>query len=373
VKPIKTLNLRLTRLSKIFENVLPPNATVVSIHDIHKLKKQGASSIMYSFFLTYVSEGVEQRKEFILRIYREGFEKLGFKEFAVLKVLNEHDLPVPAVYYFEADERIIGKSFIIMEKIVGKSASYYLNDGEKGQIIVDKMAKNLVRIHKLDPNCVQNSNVLREQYEHRQRGLLKIRFFIKRYMSFLGFCSPRQRRFIVAVKRLEEVKPKKIHHTILHMDYEPDHVLVSNGRYIVVDWGEVSIGDPAFDVAWTYHKLRLGREMDKMDLGEHFVRRYEKYMGQRLVNLQFCKDMVALELASWSGLSPFHANAGKFRNYIKLVDLTFGNIFGRILGTKEMHRLQRLMTAHHNSIWSNIEYIQSYATKYLEKGRYNTN
>ncbi len=175
---------------------------------------------------------------------------------------------------------------MIMQKIIGKTASLHLNDEAKDQTVIDKMAKILVRIHKLDPKYLQNSNILQEQYKLRQRRLLKLRFFIdKRCMNLLVFCPLRQKRFIAAIKRLEEVNPKKFRPAILHLDYEPDHVIVSNGRYVIVDWGEASIGDAAFDVAWTYHKLRLGRATTKTDLGEQFVRRYEKYNGQRLANL----------------------------------------------------------------------------------------
>jgi len=355
------------------KEVLPPNATGVSVHDIHRLKEQGTSAAMYSFFLTYLSEGLKQRKDFVLRMYGEGYEKDGPKEFVVLKALKEYNLPVPTAYYFEADKWIIGRPFIIIEKNVGKSASSYLNDEVNSQIIVDKMAKILVKIHELDPNRINGSNVMQEEYQLKQQGYLKIRFFIsKRCMNFSGFCPLRQRRFMAAVKRLGEVKTKKFRPAILHMDYGPDHVLVSNRRFVIVDWGDASIGDPAFDVAWAYHKLRLGREMAKVDLGGHFVKSYEKYRGQRLVNLQFCKDMAALKLASWSGLSPFHAHVSKFRNYGKLVDLTFGNIFGKLLGPRALHELQGLMAGHHNSILSNIEYIQSYVTQYLERDRYGT-
>lgn len=355
------------------EDVLPPNATDVGLHDIHRLKGQGATSVMYSFALTYISEGLKQRKDFVLRLYKEGSEKNGLKEFSLLKTLKEYNIPVPTAYCFEADNRIMGKPFMIMEKIMGKNASHYLKDEVEAQIIIDKMAEILAKLHKVDPNCIQNSNVLQQQYELRQQRLLKIRFFInKRCMNFLGFCPLRERRFIKAVKRLEEAKSKNFRPTLLHLDYEPDHVLVSNGQFVIVDWGEASIGDPAFDVAWTYHKLRLGREMAKADLGEHFVKSYEKYMGQRLVNLQFCKDMVAIEIALLFVLSPFHVSAGKFRNYAKLVDLTFGNIFGRLLGAKELHRMERLMALHHNRVYSDIEYIQNYATRYLERDRYST-
>ena len=258
---------------------------------------------------------------------------------------------------------------MVMEKIVGRNASYYLNDEKSAQVIAEKMAKTLVKIHKTYPNCIQDSNILQQQYELKQRGLLEIMFFInKRCPNFLGFSPPRQRRFIAAVKRLKYIEPKKFRPTLVHLDYEPNHVIVSNGRCIVVDWGEASIGDPAYDVAWTYHKLRLGRAKAKVDLGEYFVKSYEKYNGQRLVNLQFCKDTVAIEMAKWCGLSPFYGN--RFRNYAKFVALFFGDVVGELARAMYVYRLRGLMTGHHTSIWSNIEYIQNYATRYLQRDRY---
>jgi len=367
---MKTRNSgNLAVLAKYLLNILPQNATDLSIRDIYRLSEQGASSVMYSFVLTYVLEGLKQRRDFVLRLYGEGFEERGFKEFAVLNALEENGFPVPAAYYFEADGGVMGKPFMIMEKIAGIPASHYLVSEANVQNMIDKMAKILARIHELDPDCIQNSNVLKKQYELRQRRLLEMRFFIKKYcMSFLGFSPLRQRRFVAAVKRLEEVKPKKVCPAILHMDYEPNHILVSNRRFIVVDWGEASIGDPAFDVGWAYHKLRLGRELVKGDLGERFVKSYEKYAGQRLVNLQFCKDMAALELASWCNLYSFQSS--RFQNYLKLIDLTFGNFFGKLMSSLYLHELRKLMAAHHTSIWRNIEYLQSYTLRYLERDRY---
>jgi aminoglycoside phosphotransferase (APT) family kinase protein len=369
---VKTQNLGLlNRIMKSLKDVLPLQATDVRLHNLYRLNEQGATSVMYSLNLTYGPEHLRQRKDLILRLYREGAEKNGPKELSLLKTLKENGIPVPTAYYFEADSNILGKPFLVMEKIIGKSAQQYLTDDVNSQIIIDKMAENLVRLHRLDPNCLQNSKALQQLYELRQKRLLKIRFFIKkRCMNFLGFCPPRERRFLAAVKRLEEVKPRKSRSAILHMDYEPDHVLVSDGQFNIVDWGDASIGDPAFEVAWTYHKLRLGREVAKVDLGEYFVKSYEKYIAQKLGNLQFYKDMVAIELALFFNLSPFKARANLW-NYAKLVDLFFGDIVGKLLGVRSMRSLKDRMKYHHWKIWSNIEYIQNYAIRYLERGRYN--
>jgi aminoglycoside phosphotransferase (APT) family kinase protein len=365
---VKTENSSyLIRLAEYLDYILPPKATDVRISNVQKLKEQGATSVMYSFTVTCISEGSKKRKDFILRLYKEGNEKNGPKELLLLKTLKEHNLPVPTAYYFEANSKILGKPFLILEKIEGKNAQQYLTDDVNAQLIIDKMAENLAKLHKLDPNCIQNTKTLQQLYEIRQHQLSKIRFFIKkRCINFLGFCPPRQRKFIAAVKRLADVKPIKTRPAILHMDYEPDHIIVSDGQFIIVDWGDASIGDPAFDVAWTYHKLRLGRETAKVDLGEYFVKRYEKYMEQRLVNLQFYKNMVIIELALKFGLTPFKARADLW-NYAKIVDLFFGDIIGKLLGARSMRDLRNKAKIHHWKIWSNIEYIHDYAIRYLER------
>jgi aminoglycoside phosphotransferase (APT) family kinase protein len=256
---------------------------------------------------------------------------------------------------------------MIMEKIAAKNASHFLNDEISAQVIIDQMAESLVMVHKLDPKCIQNSKVLQEQQELGQQQLLKVMFFIKK--GFFVFSRPRQRRFIAAVKRLEEVKPKKFCPAILHGDYHPFHFLVSKGRPVIVDWGMASVGDPAIDVGWTYHILRTEYEMVKVDLGEYFVKCYEKHRGQRLDNLQFGKDIAVFNLASWYGMLPF--NSSTFGIFLSFVDHTFGNVYGKLRGSIQVQRARALMVARNQPrIWSNIKYIQSYVTQYLERGRY---
>jgi aminoglycoside phosphotransferase (APT) family kinase protein len=356
-------------LKNCLEHLLPPDSKDVSVHDIRKLTEQGATALVYSFFLTYLSADLRQRKDFVLKIYNEEYEKGGSAEFATLKILKEHNLPVPTPYHFEIDNRIMGKPFMIMEKIVGKSGQCYLTNKINSQNIVAKMAKTLVEIHKIDPSGIQGVAFLRERYVGDLRRQLAAIFFIKNYcMSFLGFSPLRQRRFIAAVKRLEELKQEKFCPAILNMDYEPNHVLVSNERLIVVDWGDTTIGDPACDVGWAYHLLRLGGEMFGLDLGTYFVKSYEKYLGQRLVNLQFWKDVSAFKLATGFGLSPFCDS--KFLNYGRLIDINFGYVFGKIREVRQLQRMQQVFFNHHSDVYHNLDNIQSYALQYLESDRY---
>lgn len=357
-------------LARCLKDALPHDATSVSVSNIRKLDEQGTTTAMYFFTVTFFSGDAEKRKEFALRIYKEGLEKIGSKEVILLKKLKLHGLPVPCVYCFEPNNSVIKHPFMIMERISEITAAHYLNTESSGKTIVDKMAENLVKIHEFDPNCLENFEALREQFELQKRRALEIRFFIKNHcMNFLGFCPYRQRKFIAAVKQLEDAMPEKSRHALLHLDYGPDHILISNGQITTVDWGEAAVGDPAFDVAWAYHKLRLGRETSKTDLGKHFVTSYERYLGERLTNLQFYKNMVAIELAFRFFCCPFNEN--KLHNCAKLVDLSFGNMIGRLLNERPMRNLRKILENHHTEVWRNIEYIQDYAIRYLERDRYN--
>jgi aminoglycoside phosphotransferase (APT) family kinase protein len=362
--------LRSDMLARCLKDTLPNDAIIVSVNNIRRFSEQGTTAVMYFFTLAYFSRGSEHRKEFVLRIYKEGLEKTGQKEVILLKRLKMHDLPVPSVYCFEPNKGVIKNAFLIMEKISGTTAAHSLDTESEGKIIVEKMAENLVKVHKFDPNCLENFEALRKQFELQKSRALKIQFFVKKHcMSFLGFCPYRQRKFIAAVKRLEDLTPEKHRQALLHLDYGPDHIIVSNGQFIIVDWGQAAVGDPAYDVAWTYHKLRLGRENSRIDLEKHFVTSYERYMGERLVNLQFYKDIVAIEIAFRFFCCPF--NASNLHNYAKLVDLSFGNIIGRLLSERPVRRLRKILENHHTEIWKDIEYIQNYAIRYLERDKYN--
>ena len=228
------------------------------------------------------------------------------------------------------------------------------------------MAKCLVDIHKVNLNCLEISDALQQQYEVKQKKLLDIRSFISKHcMSFLGFSPPHQRRLIAAIKRLGYIEPKKVCPGLLHLDYEPNHILMSNGQCVVVDWGEASVGDPAYDVAWTYHKLRLERENADVDLGEYFVQCYEKYRGHKLVNIQFFKDAVAIEMARWCGL--LHFGGRSSMNYAKIMLLFFGDPIGEVNRALYAYRLGKAMAGHHTPVWTNIRYIQNYSLRYLER------
>jgi thiamine kinase-like enzyme len=252
-----------------------------------------------------------------------------------------------------------------MEKINGKSLDTYLQSDVNTYKLVDKMAEKLAELHQINPKALSNFNSLHEQYKFRQNKLLNLEHFINKFGQVPFFYMPSQRQFVSVVKKLGKVNLKSYPLALLHLDYEPNHVILSGDELVLVDWGEALVGDPSFDVAWAYHKLRIGRDFSKVDLGEHFVKCYEKHSGHSPVNLDVYKMLVPLEMAVWAGLSPFTGKVPS--DYYRLLDLTCGNIFGIFSGKVYRKRLSERMATHHTKIWSNINYIQNYAIHYLEK------
>jgi aminoglycoside phosphotransferase (APT) family kinase protein len=366
-EPLENGDLHCTnKLAEIMKNRLPSDTADVRIGNLHLLKQQGQSSKMYSFMLTYFSEGTKRSKNLILRLFNRGFEERSEIEFLIQKSLNDQGFSVPIVYHFEKNSDAIGYPFIVMELIKGKSIGYYLDSGVNCSEFVNRMAETMVKLHQLNPKSIYNFELLHAQYKIRRQRIWELKFFIDKFGRAPVNYSTSQRLFLKAASRLDDINFNDCPLSLLHLDYEPNHILVSENKLVVIDWGEALVGDSAFDVAWAYHKLKLGRESSRVDFGEYFVKCYEKHMGSLPVNLQVFKNLVALEMCVWTGLSPFGGN--RLYNYCRLVDLACGNFLGTY--TKGVYRkqLKQRMATHHTPVWSNLDYIQNYAIQYLEKG-----
>ncbi len=353
-------------LSQYSKSFLPADATEITITNIEPLSKQGVSSKMYFFSLSYNLKNSVERKDLVLRVYNRGFEADGRKEYLMLKALKEENLAVPYPYCYEPDTSILGHVFMIMEKINGEPVTFFLEDETSAFSMVNNMAKVLCELHKLDVSCIRNYRLLKRQYELDQEQLLRDTLLVKETPGLLfKFANPYQRRFISLLKNIDNLKSRGFSPAILHNDFEPNHVIVANKQYFIIDWHRAVIGDPAYDVAWAYHELRLAKKPNKFDLGEYFVECYEKYADNRLVNLQFCKKLAALRIASWFLLFPFSNNVHS--HFPRFFELAFGNTLGVVGYNLRKHRLQNTMQFQHSVGLKNVEYFQNYVVDYLEK------
>lgn len=353
----------LDTLAQCSKTFLPRDASRVNIHDLRLFSCHGVSSTMYTFLLSYSLQGLNHNDSLVLRVYDKGFEINGLKEYKLLKDLKASYMPVPNAYFFEINDRVLKKAFMIMEKIDGVRASVFLNNDNSALATIDKMAEALNKIHNMNPRFLRDFDALQKQYLLDQERLLKIIAWIKKTpIGFFCFLNSYQKRLIAAVKRLEQLEPREFRPAILHCDYEPNHALFVNGECIIVDWHMAVVGDPSFDVANTYHELELLENSCKVDLGDYFVQCYEKHSGQRLANLQFNKKMSALRFASWFLLFPFEPNIFSIFMSLAKDSLSIGRIGYNLRKRYRQHSLNQ----QHSSGQKPLEYFQDYVVRSLE-------
>lgn len=295
--------------------LFPSDAKDVCVSDLFSLQVQGLNNKMYVVPIRYHSENRQLKKLLVFRICEDKHAQRLVKEYRALKALKAHGIPVPTGLILETDQRIIGAPFIIMEKITGESASNFLDSNENALLTVDLLAKLLASLHKLQPEIlfqtVMKKNSLEEASEFRDSMVSQIRHLVN--VGYITGLSPfARRRYLTTLKKLKEIEMQPCRLALVHCDYGPDHVLLTRKGPVITDWEGIRSGDPAYDVGWVYHIIRLeGQAMIDhrfvrtprqgsvdLDLREEFVKCYEKYAGSRPANLEFYKALVALRLAT---------------------------------------------------------------------------
>jgi aminoglycoside phosphotransferase (APT) family kinase protein len=96
---------------------------------------------------------------------------------------------------------------------------------------------------------------------------------------------------------------------LIHGEYHPGHTLTTNdNRLEVIDWENVQIGDPAFDVGYAYQMIRLMYKDKSSNSGEEAAERFvseysSNFRGDVHQRLEFYKVVgilsVAIVVSSW--------------------------------------------------------------------------
>ena len=310
--------LRLTSNNNIY-NLVPQDASNVRISNIKKLSG-GMTNNTCSFSLTFMSEGFEKCFDLILKDYsgKAGLwskihhpdedNRPYVKEYQTLKSLESVDFPVPKVYICEADPVFLGHPFLIMgyEKVVNKNVS------------MTCFAAILARLHNLNVKQLEikslrfpEENV--EFAKERQSSL-------KQYLSETRHYRDLKKDFDYAIDWLESKTADNScpQYCLIHGEYHPGHVLVTVGNGLkVIDWESVQIGDPAFDVGYAYHIIKMINNNNSNSgevVAQRFVSEYSKnFHGDVHQRLDFYKVIgilgVAVVVSSWIS-NPLEAYRG---------------------------------------------------------------
>ena len=111
--------------------------------------------------------------------------------------------------------------------------------------------------------------------------------------------------FDYAIKWLElnasECKCSK--YCLVHGEYHSGHTLITNNNVLeVIDWESAQIGDPAFDVGYAYHMIKLMNNETHAKNGERLAERFiseysHNFHGDIYQNLEFYKIVGLLGVA----------------------------------------------------------------------------
>jgi thiamine kinase-like enzyme len=238
----------------------------------------GVTNDLYSFLLTFSQQGIEHQLELILKIYPEP-TSLWFKtyrpnedvrkyvrEFEAMKSLERLNFPVPHAYLCECDPFFLGYPFVIMqqEKILQESDNN-----------LNRFAATLAHLHNLKVGELGIKSLAFPKDDSAFAREWPFRF--KHVMGETRHYRSLKKDFEYAIRWLEADSRNNIcpQYCLIHGEYHPGHAIVTSDNILkVIDWEGVAIGDPAFDVGYAYHMVKLMYNGKNSDSGEEAAERF---------------------------------------------------------------------------------------------------
>ncbi len=285
-------------------SLIPKNADNARVLGMTRLSG-GMSNNVYSFSLQFNELGSNKTIDLVLKGYtnntRLWYENCPqveetrpyFREFQAQKALALSGFPVPKVFFCESDSKYLGYPFVIMEKEISGS-------GEKR---ISSFADTLANLHNLE---VRDLGIDSLTFPVDNLAFAKDRLScLKKYLVETKHLRSTKKDFEKAITWLESNLEENCcpKYCLLHGEYHLNHtVLTKDGILKVIDWENVQIGDPAFDVGYAYHSVKLMNSYQSVKTGDdeasNFLVEYAKqFNGNVTERLEFYKMVGLLGVA----------------------------------------------------------------------------
>ena len=226
----------------------------------------GFETSIYGFALSGAPEPLRGR--LVLRLFAEADEPdRARKEAAIQNSIAKACYPAPRVFITETDPRVLGSVFLIMERMPGHTLAHYFEGLGRGRsarelaILLMRMPA-MVREFSATMSCAQLQlhqlpvEPLVRAVEDAGFPIDTITFDGKLNWIRLTSEKPALGGLQPAVRWLERNRPDEQQRVICHCDLQPFNILVEDARLTgVIDWGNVTIADPALDLGFTLSEI----------------------------------------------------------------------------------------------------------------------
>jgi len=278
-----------SRLLSFYEKEYPTRENT-RIFNLTRIS-DGWENDVYSFTMHYEGGARQTYEDRILRIYPgDDATKKSAHEFATMKRLHAVGYPVPEVLLLKSDSSHLGKPFVIMEKIDGRTLDDVTSESseeKKGELLT-LACKLFVELHTLDwrpfvadplPYATEEpSDIMSDQLTQFQA---RVHNFQRAEFDPI---------FDWLEQRAKNIKYDRL--SVIHGDYHPRNILVRNdGAPFVIDWGSSRVLDFRLDLALTTILISTHGHPEAREI---FLNKYERIAERRIEGIEYFEVVACL-------------------------------------------------------------------------------
>ena len=269
-----------------------PSKRGVRVSDLVELSP-GWESRVFAFQLEHGTDDQRRHQQLILRLYSGGdvAHTGSAQEFRGMRWLFEAGYPVPKVLTLERDDSPFGQPFVIMERIDGPVLWTVLRGPRREDPweLLTTFCELLVRLHELEwRSFVPDASMrhVEDPFIFVDRELARLRSLLSPIPE-LGL-----QPFMEWLEAFRDEAPC-IEPSPVHWDYHPSNLLLrDNGSMVVIDWTQMEVSDPRFDLAWTL--VVVGTQQDPK-WRDFILKEYERLRGASVDRLAYFEVAACLK------------------------------------------------------------------------------
>ncbi len=226
------------------------HARSVSISSAERLT---AGAIQENWLIAVSFDGGPMGGKHELVLRRDAITSIGnsrsrAEEFALITLAHQSGIKVPKPLYLCTDIDVLGRSFFLMQKIVGSADGRVITREDRTRSdrrnLLTQMGRELALIHRVRPSLSVLSFLGKKTHQPAKSAIL-------RYRNALDALPQAAPILEWGLRWGERHLPKPANPTLCHRDFRIGNLMIKDNHLTgVLDWEFADWGDPMEDVGW---------------------------------------------------------------------------------------------------------------------------